>query len=262
MKGNHIPLMGKINPDSYQPVLLFEEEDHQIFWLGIPEHKAFRSNTYLVKSGEQALLFDPGHRAYFSKVLERVKQIIELDQLVGLVFCHQDPDVAASIIDWLQLRSDLPVLTSPRAHILLPYYGSRDYNWRDIKSEPTFTFANRHSIRFLEAPFLHSAGAFASYDEKSGFLFSGDVWAAIQLDWNLVVEDFSSHRQSLDLFHRDYMASNIACRGFTEKLHPLSIKAILPQHGSIIDSKDVPAALDYLHNLKCGTDIIYPNLRG
>jgi len=262
MKGNHIPRLQKINPDSYQPVLLFEEDDHQIFWLGIPEHKAFRSNTYLVKSGDQALLFDPGHRAYFDKVLERVQQIIEVEQLAGLVFCHQDPDVAASIIDWLKLSSDLPVMTSPRAHILLPYYGSSDYNWYDIKSEPTFKFHNDRSIKFIEAPFLHSAGAFASYDVKSGFLFSGDVWAAIQINWNLVVEDFAAHRQALDLFHCDYMASNLACRGFTEKLYPLQLNAILPQHGSIIDSADVPAALEYLDNLKCGVDLIYSHLSG
>ena len=84
MSGNHISTLKEISPDSYQPVLLHEQEDHQIFWLGIPEHKAFRSNTYLIKAGEQALLFDPGHRAYFVKVLERVKQIIDPDLLVGL----------------------------------------------------------------------------------------------------------------------------------------------------------------------------------
>jgi len=58
----------------------------------------------------------------------------------------------------------------------------------------------------------------------------------------------------------DYMASNIACRGFTDKLIPLQIDAILPQHGSILRGKHVDQAIDYLRNLQCGTDIAYPAL--
>ena len=262
MSGNCISAHQKLNPDTNQPVLLYCHDGHQIYWLGIPEHTAFRSNTYLLKSGDQALLFDPGHRAYFGKVLEGVKQVIDLDQIAGLVLCHQDPDVAASMVDWLSLNPSLPILTSPRTHILLPYYGNGEYNWYDISAEPSFTFANGRKVRFIEAPHLHSAGAFASYDEKSGFLFSGDVWAAIQLEWKLVIDNFAAHLENLDLFHLDYMASNLACRGFVEKLKPLRIEAILPQHGSIIDSTDVPAALVYLETLKCGTDILYPHMKG
>jgi flavorubredoxin len=260
MSGNCIATHQKLNPDTNQPVLLFSAEDHQIYWLGIPEHKAFRSNTYLLKAGEQALLFDPGHRAYFEKVLERVEQIIDPLQISGLVLCHQDPDVAASLIDWLEINPKLPILTSPRTHILLPYYGNTEYNWRNVSADPSFTFQNGHQLRFIEAPFLHFSGALTTYDEQSGFLFSGDIWAAIQLEWKLVIETFQTHIQNLNMFHTEYMASNIACRGFIEKIAPLQINAILPQHGSIIDSSDVPAALNYLKTLRCGTDLIYPHL--
>jgi flavorubredoxin len=65
---------------------------------------------------------------------------------------------------------------------------------------------------------------------------------------------------ALDLFHKDYMASNIATRGFVNRIKGLPIRAILPQHGSIIVGEDVARALDYLATLKCGLDIIYPEL--
>ncbi len=261
MSGNSISTYKQINPDTNQPILLYESEDHQIYWLGIPEHTVFRSNTYLLKSGDQALIIDPGHRAYFERVHARAKQVISPEQISGIVLCHQDPDVAASIIDWLQLYPRLKILTTPRTHVLLPYYGHSKYNWHDISANSTFSFANGFKLQFIEAAFLHFAGAVASYDEKSGYLFSGDVWAAIQLDWTLVIDNFANHAQSLDLFHREYMSSNIACRGFVEKLAPLQINAILPQHGSIIDSPDVKAAIHYLQTLKCGTDLIYPHLK-
>jgi len=91
-------------------------------------------------------------------------------------------------------------------------------------------------------------------------MFSGDIWAALDIDWSLIVKDFDAHADKMDLFHKDYMASNIAARGFVESIENLTINAIFPQHGSIISGDYVVPALDYLRNLKCGTDIIYANL--
>ena len=81
------------------------------------------------------------------------------------------------------------------------------------------------------------------------------------MDWRLVVDDFNRHELKLSLFHIDYMASNIAARGFVDRLRNLEINALLPQHGSIIPRKHVPQALKYLYELKCGTDLIYPEFK-
>lgn len=81
------------------------------------------------------------------------------------------------------------------------------------------------------------------------------------MDWKLVVDDFSRHELKLTLFHIDYMASNIAARGFISRIRNLELDAILPQHGSLIPKKFVRKAMDYLQNLKCGLDLIYPDLK-
>ncbi|PVV18697.1 MAG: hypothetical protein B6D74_16010 [gamma proteobacterium symbiont of Ctena orbiculata] len=260
MKGNHIAEYRYVDPDTKNPVLLYSDEVHEIYWLGIPEHTAFRSNIYLIKSGEEALIVDPGHQAYFEKTRSRVKQIMDPARVSGLIICHQDPDVAASITQWLQLNPAMQIITSPRTNVLLPYYGASDYRWHNVVDDSSFIFKSGRRIKFIEAPFLHFAGAFTSFDESSGFLLSGDIWAAIQLEWRLIVDDFEQHASVLDLFHLDYMGSNIACRGYVEKLQDYRIDAILPQHGSIIDSANVESALLYLDSLICGTDIIYPHL--
>ena len=62
------------------------------------------------------------------------------------------------------------------------------------------------------------------------------------------------------MFHIDYMASNIATRGFVRRLEPYSIAAILPQHGSVNVRDFVEDALVYLRELECGTDVLYPDL--
>ena len=61
----------------------------------------------------------------------------------------------------------------------------------------------------------------------------------------------------MDLFHIDYMASNKATNGYAQKIKHLPISAILPQHGSIINSNFVNDAIKYLENLQCGLDLLY-----
>lgn len=261
---NNIDLeeLGKTFMERYdKPTCLFRDGSHQVFWLGTPEDTAFRCNTYLLCDGKDALIIDPGGIDAFDFVLKRTAQVLPPENITGLVLCHQDPDVAGSMVQWLTLCPQAQVITSVRTSVLLPHYGMADYKFYNINEEPVFIFESGAQLRFVESPFLHFPGAFTTFDEQSGFLFSGDIWAAIDMDWHLLVDDFSRHELKMSLFHVDYMASNIAARGFLDRIRGLEITAILPQHGSIIPARHVPKAKHYLETLKCGLDLIYPGLR-
>jgi flavorubredoxin len=254
--------LGRMFMERYEkPTPLFQDDQHAIYWLGVPEDSAFRCNTYLIVDGQEAIIVDPGGKNSFEFVKKRVSQVISLDKVAGLILCHQDPDVAASMFDWLSVDPKLKIITSVRTNILLPHYGKTDYDFVNINENPLWTFISGRQLKFIESPFLHFPGAFATYDELSGFLFSGDVWASIDMDWKLVVDDFNRHELKLSLFHIDYMASNIATRGFVNRLKHFELNAILPQHGSIIPKKHVAKALEYLRDLKCGLDLIHPDLK-
>jgi flavorubredoxin len=246
--------------DIERPTVLFDDGQHAVYWLGITDETAFRCNTYLLRDGDQALLIDPGNRSFFPQVKSRVAQLMKPDEITGLILCHQDPDVSASMVDWLEFNPKLEVISTPRTHVLLPHYGVSSYRAVNVSDTTIRRLPSGRELRFIEAPFLHFPGAFATYDTTSQMLFSGDVWAALDMNWRLVVEDFDAHMPAMDLFHLDYMASNVASRGFAEKLVDLEIAAILPQHGSIIPRRHVPRALDYLKNLRCGLDIVYADL--
>ncbi len=252
--------LGKTFTENYdQPMVLFRDGDHAIYWLGIPEDTAFRCNTYLIREKGEAIIVDPGGRPSFDFVKNRVAQILPPENISGMILCHQDPDVAASMDHWLELNPSMKVITSLRTNVLLPNYGQPNYTFVNISEEPVFTFHSGRILRFIESPFLHFPGAFTTYDEASRFLFSGDIWAAIDMEWKLIIDQFTPHIIKLNLFHLDYMAGNVAARGFTERIRSFQIDAILPQHGSVIPGKLVPDALQYLSNLKCGLDFIYPH---
>ena len=245
----------EIHPTGATP--LYSSDNHTIYWVGITEESAFRCNVYLIADGDEWILVDPGSRAHFQQVKERISTLVAPEKITGAIVCHQDPDVAASLQDWLALNPAMKVYTTPRTHVLLPYYGI-EYDYVDVEENSTLLLPSGATLEFIAAPFLHFPGAFTTYDRATLALFSGDIWAALDSDWSLVVEDFDAHRESMDLFHMDYMASNVACRGYVNQLDGVPIDAILPQHGSIIAANFVQQGLDYLKNVRCGTDLTYP----
>jgi flavorubredoxin len=244
-----------IQPSGVTP--LYQQENHTVYWVGVTEESAFRCNVYLIGDGEEWILVDPGSRAHFPQVKESISTIVSPEKITGAIICHQDPDVAASLIDWLAINPAMKGYTTPRTNVLLPYYDI-EYEYVDVEENSIITLPSGAELQFIAAPFLHFPGAFTTYDRATQALFSGDIWAALDSDWSLVVTDMEAHRDSMDLFHMDYMASNTACRGFVRQLDGIEIDAILPQHGSIIASNFVKEGLDYLENVRCGTDLIYP----
>lgn len=242
-----------------RPTPLYQNEHHAVYWLGTPEDSAFRCNTYLITDGDEAIIVDPGGAEVFDFIRRRVEQIIVPAHVSAQILCHQDPDVAGSMVRWLEVNPEMKVITSTRTNILLSHYGRDDYNFFNITEFSSYTFSSGRNIRFIESPFLHFPGAFTTYDETSQYLFSGDIWAAIDMDWKLVISDFHNHEFKMNLFHLDYMAGNIATRGYVDRLKGITIEAILPQHGSVIPKAFVEDALRYLSNLRCGLDILYPD---
>lgn len=254
--------LASIRMDLEQPTPLYVDAGHQVYWLGITDETVFRCNTYLIVDGDEAILVDPGSSQYFPQVRQRVAQILPPENVSGMVLCHQDPDVAASMTDWLELNPEMRVFTTPRTQVLLPHYGRSGYRYYDVTERPLYTLPSGAGLQFIEAPFLHFPGAFVTYDRQAHYLFSGDIWAALDTDWSLTVDTFEEHVAKMNLFHLDYMASNLAARGFVRRIESLPIEAILPQHGSILGPQHVRSALDYLRQLRCGTDIIYADLEG
>lgn len=259
---DRIPSLQASTIDFDKPVTLFDDGEHAVYWVGSREDSPFRCNAYLIVNGDHRVLFDPGSSMHhFEQVKERVAAIVPPESISHIVLHHQDPDLCDSLPDWIAVNPEVVLVTTPRTRVLLPYYGfSPDVNWLDIS--PTDTTAlelGDSDIVFLTAPFLHFPEACVSFDTRSGFLLSGDVGAAIEEDWVLVVRDWERHWKSMVPFHVFYMASNRALRGFTDKVEHFPINAILPQHGSILPGPMVKPALSALRELPCGVDLLYPD---
>jgi len=258
---NHIS--PALNATTYfEPVTLFSTPHHQVYWVGAQEDTPFRCNAYLIVDGEMRILIDPGSQHHhFDQVRRRVAQVVDPSSITHIIVHHQDPDLCDSLPAWLALNPQLILITTPRTRVLLPYYGfSHDVQWLDASPNDStiLELPSGSALGFITAPFLHFPEAMTTFDEASGFLLTGDIGAAIEREWQLVVEDWERHWRAMVPFHVFYMASQRALQGYLNKVRPFPLTALLPQHGSIIPQQFVEAAFDGLSSLPCGIDLLYP----
>ncbi len=238
-------------------VLLVDKGIHKIYWVGTTSEKALRSNIYLIIDSEEGIIIDCGARTEFQQTLNRVKQVLPPSKVTKIFANHQDPDVTASMIDWLELNPQITIITSPMINVLINHYieDGKRYNFHNTEIEPTLKLKSGAVLEFIPSPFMHSPGAVTIYNQYTKTLFSGDIWSAISLEWNLVLDyEFEEHIDNMDMFHQGYISSNKACRYFLYLLKDKDIDHIMPQHGSIITQRNLNSAFKYIRDLKCGID--------
>ncbi len=237
--------------------VLFEDGGHKFIWLGWgkSEDGLIQTNQYLIIDNNKGTLLDPGGVHIFPKVVSNVTKYIDLDDIEYIFFSHQDPDVSSGIPMWLSV-------TSANIHIselwvrFLPHFGITDLS--RITGIPDNGGA-LGQYRVVPAHFMHSPGNHLLYDPIAKILFNTDIGAAVFGDDRyLFVDDdnFSQHVRLMEGFHKRYLASSNACKHYVNSVRALDLKMIAPQHGAIFRGSGVKLFLDWIDNLKCGSDII------
>lgn len=224
------------------------------YWVG--EYRAgdpLQCHVYLIEQGDQSVLFDPGSNLTFETVKRKVAEVTDFSNIRYFVCHHQDPDITASLvqIDRDLHRGDAVLVTHWRAEMLLQHYGCRSLvPWRVEEHDWALT-AGARRLKFVFTPYLHFPGAFCSFDEETGVLFSSDLFGGIGDEWSLVARGESAF-EAIRTFHEHYMPSRDILAHGMERLGQLPIELIAPQHGSIIPREMVEETMRRLASLECG----------
>jgi flavorubredoxin len=226
----------------------FDDESHEDSYLSV--------NQYLIVQNGSGILLDPGSEAIFDELFEAVSKYIDTDNIKFIFLSHQDPDVSGSIAQWAVTTGAKFIMSSLWVRFM-SHYGfvemSRVMALPDHGAKLKF---GDDFFKFIPAHFLHSPGNFSLYDSRSKIVFSGDIGAAVigSQDEYKKVNNFDEHKEYLDGFHKRYMGSNKLCRAWVEKINTLDISLIAPQHGLVFENENVDSFLEWLKELKCGSD--------
>jgi len=239
---------------------IYEDGDHK--WAVVARDPAKPShlidtNEYLVLSGGEALLADPGGMEIFSAVFSAISAEIDPYTIRHLFASHQDPDVISSLALWLDFNPDLKCHLSWLWGSFVPHFGGTADTFVAIPDEGATISLGGLMLDAIPAHYLHSSGNFNLYDRKARILFSGDVGAALlpPEESGLYVENFDRHiRHSRD-FHRRWMGSNKAKLSWCERVSRLDIDMLCPQHGAIYRGEDVKRFINWFADLDVGSGI-------
>ena len=246
--------MNRKDLDLAQPIEIAD----RIFWVGyVHPNDPFQCHVYLIENGEESVLIDPGSMITFPMTLRKISSVTPLKNIKYLIAHHQDPDITGCIraLERMIPRKDKFIVTHWRTQALLKHYDWETPFWLVDEHNWELTLKGGRKLQFIFTPYAHFAGAFCTYDEKTGTLFSSDIFGGFTEEFSLFATD-ESYFEAMRPFHEHYMPSkdilNYALKRIEEK-HPTMIA---PQHGSIITEELIQPVIEKLRGLDCGLYLI------
>jgi len=236
---------------------LFEDGDHK--WLMItrdpnrPDY-LIDTNEYLVTSGDEGILLDPGGSEVFPAVFSALSTVYDPRRISRIFASHQDPDIISSLSLWLEFNPDIKCYLSWLWQGFVPHFGGTAETFVPIPDSGMDIVVGSLRLQAVPAHYLHSSGNFHVYDAKAKILFSGDVGAALLPpgEDGVFVENFDRHIRHAEAFHRRWMGSNEAKRDWCARVAAMDIDMLCPQHGAVYRGEDVHRFIDWFSRLEVG----------
>ena len=231
-----------------------------IFWVGFYDAPSgLHCNPYLIIDGDEAVVIDGGSRPDFATVMLRILQTgIVPQQIKALIYQHYDPDLCGSAPNFEDAigDNDLEIISASENMMFIRHYAVSSPLISLSKLKFEYAFSSGRKLKFIKTPYSHSAGSFMTFDPHSGVLFSSDLFGSYGVSWQLYLQlepecieckNLSHCPRKLpncpinDIlnFHRKIMTSTRALGHSLEQIAKIPFKILAPQHGSIINDKEI-----------------------
>lgn len=237
--------------------VIYEKGDHRWLFVGRDPKKPsklFDTNQFLISSGDEALLTDPGGAEIFPIVMKNVSEHINLKKIKAIFCSHEDPDIISAIALWLSVCPNAKVYLSNVWLTFVAHYGI-DFveNVFAISDKGADVKIGNITLDFLPAHFVHESGYFSLYDKEASIVFCGDVGGGyMPPNYPLYMENFEEYTKIITGFHQRIMPSNEAKNNWIRMVRRLSPNMLCPQHGSLFVGDKVKVFLDWFENLEVG----------
>jgi flavorubredoxin len=228
-----------------------------IHWVGFYDKEAnLHCNPYIMIDEDEVLFFDPGSIPHFPTVMRKVIDLVNPKDISIIIASHQDPDICGNlaVVEDVIENPDLLIAAHSYSIRFIRYYGVHSNFYPVEEQDFKIALKSGRQLEFIFTPYLHSPGSIMTYDPESQSLFSSDIFGALDVNWELFAGD--NFIEPMNDFHKIYMPGNQLLKHCMLKLEKMNIRRILPQHGSILEGKQVQTAIQQLKHLSCGFDLL------
>lgn len=257
-----------IDLDYFEPIQIAEG----VYWVGYLDDRAgLHCNPYLIVDGDEVVLIDGGARDAFSTVMLKILRLgIDPRQINRLIYHHFDPDLCGNLphLEAIIPNPDLKIISHWENNVFINYYSPKTPKLCIEDIGYSYTFKSGRKLEFYRTPYAHCPGSFITYDNKTGTLFTSDIFGSYDKEWDLYkylpkdCQDCSPEKAcykndkecflyGILQFHRMVMNSTDSLRYALDQIERLKPVLIAPQHGSLIsDKKDMEIIINRLKEEK------------
>ncbi len=229
----------------------------RVWWVGsLLTNDRLQCHVYLIEQGDQSVLIDPGSALTAPEVIRKVDQVVGGRNVRWLVCSHAAPDIIGALpaLEAHGLHPEARIVTHWRDQALIVHCGTQLPFWRIERHQWRLALGDR-TLRFVFTPYLHFAGAFVTFDEATGTLFSSDLFGGFDAERTLYAET-ERYFDAIRSYHEHYMPSREILAHAVRQLRSLPLERIAPQHGQVIPRPLIASIMDRLETLECGVYLL------
>ena len=272
-----MPAISNLNLNYNRPLKIADD----VYWVGVSNPEiGLQANPYLIIDDGEAVLIDGGSRPEFASVMMKILQTgLPPSSISTLLYQHYDPDLCGSIPNLEDIidRTDLKIISQQENNVFIRHYAVRTRLTCMETLGRKLVLASGRTLRFIPTPYAHSPGSFVTYDEKSGIIFSSDLFGSyshgkdnFELFLSLPASchtctdlvplreqpDCATGKRGCQLssihrFHRKIMTSTKALRHAVDNIMDVNPAIIAPQHGMVItDRQDIATIAAFLRRME------------
>ncbi|NLF52744.1 MAG: FprA family A-type flavoprotein [Leptolinea sp.] len=220
-----------------------------IFWIGVNDRitnlfeglwdisrEGISYNSYLIRDEKNAVV-DLNKAILTGEYITRLQSLIDLKEIDYVVINHMEPDHTGVLQMLLTAAPQVQLVGTKKTQTMLKdFYGITE-NVLVVKEGDTINLG-RHTMRFINTPFLHWPETMMTLEETESILFSCDAFGSygtlngtifddpsVNLDW-YVDQALRYYTNIIAIFSRPV-------RGALTKLADVPVKIIAPSHGLI-----------------------------
>ncbi len=134
-------------------------------------------NAYVLKAGDQTVLFETAKETFFEEYLGQLKEVADVSAIDYLVVDHTEPDHAGSIERLLDYSPQMKILATPCALGFLGEIVNRDFTGLPVRDNQEMKIGSR-TLRFLIVPNLHWPDTMYTFIEEEQILVTCDSFGA------------------------------------------------------------------------------------
>ena len=237
-----------------------------IYWVGkvddrdVPFHrltltKGTTYNSYLLIT-EKPTVIDTVDMSFGREFVENLKSLIELERIEYIVINHTEPDHSGALGSLAAYaKNAVIVCTSLAVDQLKEMYKLHNREFLVVRDGDTLDIGGK-ILKFIEAPYLHTAETMITYCIEDKILFPCDIFSTHVANYEYfndmakedINADYIGYYKLIMHPHRRYVQNMI------KKIRKLDIKMIAPSHGYILRN-NVQSFIDIYDNMSKNVEI-------